>query len=65
MMSSMRELLQIVRPRNYCIGCSAHIANLLGHDICNEQVIANVKVVQKYFKNHQVPAALLKELPVL
>ena len=53
-MNGMRELLQIVRPGIIAYGCSAHLVNLLGHDLCCEEVVANVKVVQKYFKAHQV-----------
>lgn len=46
-------------------GCSSHWLNLLGQEITPPQVISQVVEVNKYFRNHHVPAgALLSEISV-
>ena len=44
-------------------GCNAHYLNLLGKDITQVQIIQNIVINQKYFPNHHIPSALLKEIP--
>lgn len=41
-------------------GCSAHLLNLLAHDIDVPAVTANILKVIKYFRNKHLPAALYK-----
>ena len=41
-------------------GCLAHWLNLLGQDLTPTQVMKHVTDVNKYFRNHHIPAALLK-----
>ena len=41
-------------------GWLAHWLNLLGQDLTPTQVIKHVTEVNKYFRNHHIPAALLK-----
>lgn len=43
-------------------GCNAHYLNLLLQDITPIQVIQNIVKVQKFFRNHHIPSALLKEI---
>ena len=42
-------------------GCSAHWLNLLGQDVTPSKVIEQIIQVNKYFRNHHVPGALLAE----
>ena len=42
-------------------GCSAHLGNLLAEKICPSDLIEQIKSVQKFFKKHQIPSALLLE----
>lgn len=44
-------------------GCSAHYLNLLGQDVTPSQVLQHIVKVQKFFRNHHIPSALLKEIP--
>eukprot|EP00102_Acyrthosiphon_pisum_P018457 XP_008190223.1 PREDICTED: uncharacterized protein LOC100569569 isoform X2 [Acyrthosiphon pisum] len=43
-------------------GCSAHILNLLAHDVNEKSIKDNVKEIVKYFKYHHLPAAKYKAL---
>lgn len=44
-------------------GCSAHYLNLLGQDITPVSVLQNIVKVQKFFRNHHIPSALLNAIP--
>lgn len=65
--SSMKKawkLLAIKYPKIIFLGCIAHSLNLLIGDIMKiswaHNIIKNGKKIVKYFKSHQVPAAILK-----
>lgn len=60
-MESARNLLHETHPNVLVYGCSAHIASLLAADISPHVIIENIKIVQKYFKNHHQPGGLLRE----
>lgn len=64
-MEKMRRELELkYESENSCLityGCGAHWANLLGEDITPSTIIKHVVEVHKYFRNHHVPAACLKE----
>ena len=42
-------------------GCSAHWLNPLGQDVTPSKVFEQIIQVNKYFRNHHVPGALLAE----
>ncbi|GBB95101.1 hypothetical protein RclHR1_24790001 [Rhizophagus clarus] len=65
--SSMKKawkLLAIKYPKVVFLGCVAHSLNLLIGDIMKlpwaDRTMKNGKKIVKYFKSHQVPAAILK-----
>ncbi|CAB5390292.1 unnamed protein product [Rhizophagus irregularis] len=65
--SSMKKawkLLAIKYPNIVILGCVAHSLNLLIGDIMKlswvDSTIKNGKKIVKYFKSHQIPAAVLK-----
>ena len=58
----MKQSLKEADPDLTAYGCSAHWLNLLGQDITPSQVINQVVEVNKYFRNHHVPGALLREI---
>ncbi|XP_034231399.1 LOW QUALITY PROTEIN: uncharacterized protein LOC117639638 [Thrips palmi] len=65
--ANMRAAWDIVRekyPHIVCIGCPAHMLNLLLGDIMKvdslKELRCNVKKVIKQFKNHHVPGAFFK-----
>ena len=60
-MNATRDILQLEFEDLICYGCSSHLANLLAEKICPIQIIGHIKTVQKFFKSHQVPSALLLE----
>ena len=62
-MVAMKQNLQDSNPELTVYGCSAHWLNLLGQDITPTQVINQVVEINKYFRNHHVPGALLSEIP--
>jgi len=41
-------------------GCSAHLLNLLAHDVETKGVKNNIVQIVKYFRNHHLPSAWLK-----
>ena len=61
-MEVMKQSLKEADPDLTAYGCSAHWLNLLGQDITPSQVINQVVEVNKYFRNHHVPGALLREI---
>lgn len=61
-MNLAREKLKETDPTLLVYGCSAHMANLLASDISPSDLIANIKSVQIYFKNHHEPSGLLREI---
>lgn len=62
-MEKMREDLKEQDPDLIAYGCGSHVANLLGQDITPPNIMKHVVEVQKYFRNHHLPAAWLKETP--
>ena len=61
-MEVMKQNLKEADPDLTVYGCSAHWLYLLGQDITPSQVINQVVEVNKYFRNHHVPGALLSEM---
>lgn len=61
-MEAMRRNLKDDDPSLTVYGCSAHWLNLLGQDITPTQVINQVVEINKYFRNHHIPGALLAEI---
>ena len=62
-MVAMKQNLVETDPELTVYGCSAHWLNLLGQDVTPSQIISKVIEVNKYFRNHHVPGALLVEIP--
>jgi hypothetical protein len=60
-MVKMRQILQEDIPGLFTYGCASHYLNLLGQKLTKESVVARVVTVAKYFRNHHVPSAVLKE----
>ena len=58
------RILEIKYPEIIFLGCIAHSLNLLIGDIMKipwaDDIIKNGKKIVRYFKSHQVPAAILK-----
>jgi len=58
------KLLAIKYPEVVFFGCVAHSLNLLIGDIMKlpwaDSTIKDGKKIVKYFKSHQIPAAILK-----
>ena len=61
-MQVMRESMKVSDPGLTVYGCSSHWLNLLGKEITPPQMISQVVEVNKYFRNHHVPGALLSEI---
>ena len=61
-MDVMKTNLKEADPNLSVYGCSAYWLNLIGQDITPSQVISQVVEVNKYFRNHHVPGALLSEI---
>ena len=62
-MVAMKQNLVESDPELTVYGCSAHWLNLLGQDVTPPQIINQVVEVNKYFRNHHIPGALLDEIP--
>lgn len=60
-MERMREELKEDNPDVIAYGCSSHVTNLLGQDITPSGIMKHVTEIQKFFRNHHLPAAWLKE----
>ncbi|KAI6656252.1 hypothetical protein LOD99_11315 [Oopsacas minuta] len=58
-MQSMRSKLKLLDRSLSVYGCASHLLNLLGKDITPSQIISHIIEINKYFRNHQIPAALL------
>ena len=59
---SMKQNLVETDPELTVYGCSAYWLNLLGQDVTPSQMIRQVIEVNKNFRNHHVPGALLAEI---
>jgi len=59
-MERMRKDLEEEEPELITYGCLAHWLNLLGQDLTPPQIMKHVVEVQKFFRNHHVPSAYLK-----
>nr|CAG8479006.1 9870_t:CDS:2 [Entrophospora candida] len=66
--SSMKKAWKLVAiryPNVFFLGCVAHSLNLLIGDIMKlswaDTTMKNIKRTVKYFKSHQIPAAILKQ----
>ena len=62
-MVAMRRMLEERRPGFVTLGCAAHYINLALQEISPKPLIAQIVEVQKYFRNHHLPAAWLAEKP--
>ena len=60
-MDVVRKQLKDDMPDLTVYGCSSHIMNLLGQDLTPNAIISQIVEVNKYFRNHHVPGALLAE----
>lgn len=60
-MEKTRESLEEVNENFLTYGCSSHLINLLGQEVTPDTVIKHVVKVQKFFRNHHIPAGLLRE----
>lgn len=60
-MDKMRKTLVQDDPSLIVYGCSAHWGNLLGQDITPTNVTKFIVEIQKYFRNHHLPAAWLAQ----
>ena len=61
-MNVMKANLQEADPNLSVYSCSAHWLKILGQDITPSRVISQVDDLNKYFRNHHVPGALLSEI---
>ena len=61
-MEKMRRLLKEEDEDLIVYGCSSHMLNLLGQSVTQSAIIKHIVDIQKYFRNHHVPSALLKEM---
>jgi len=62
-MEVMRNNLREDNPSLTVYGCSAHWLNLLGQDITPSAIMGQVVEVNKYFRSHHTPGALLSAIP--
>ena len=60
-MDVMRKELQKEDNELITYGCSAHLLNLVGQDLTPSNIICQIVEINKYFRNHHVPGALLSE----
>lgn len=58
-MVKMRESLKEDDKDLITYGCLAHWLNLLGQDITSPSIMKHVVEINKYFRNHHIPSALL------
>ena len=62
-MVAVRKILEELRPGFITLGCAAHYVNLALQEISPKPLIGQIVEVQKYFRNHHLPAAWLAEKP--
>lgn len=62
-MKAMRRKLETEKPEMLTYGCASHYLNLLGQDMSVSAIVSQVIEVQKYFRNHHKPNALLSAFP--
>ena len=60
-MEEMQNGLEEDDPTLTVFGCLSHWFNLLDQDITPSCVQKHIAGIQKYFRNHHLPAAWLKE----
>lgn len=60
-MVAVRRLLQIWRPSLIVYGCSAHYMNLVEAKATPKSIMSKIIAVNRYFRDHQRPAGVLKE----
>jgi len=60
-MEVMRQELEKADENLITYGCASHVLNLLGQDITTQKIISQIVEVNKYFRNHHQPGALLAE----
>ncbi|KAI6647466.1 hypothetical protein LOD99_12462 [Oopsacas minuta] len=56
---SMRSKLKLLDSSLSVYDCASHLLNLLGKDITPSQIISHIIEINKYFRNHHNPGALL------
>lgn len=60
-MKAVRKELEGLHKELITYGCSSHYLNLLGQDLTVPAVMKHVIEIQKFFRNHHRPCALLAE----
>jgi hypothetical protein len=60
-MRKLQRLVSLKYPDLLVYGCNSHLFNNIGKDL-TPPIVDEVVAVQKYFKNHDLPAAALKKL---
>ena len=58
----MKANLKQSNPELTVYGCSSHWLNLVGQEVTPVQVINQIVEINKYFRNHHIPGALLSEI---
>lgn len=58
----MHRILNETNPDIITFGCNAHLLNLVGKKFNPEDLADRIVKVQKYFRSHDLPAAMLKKL---
>ena len=61
-MRVMKSNLKDSDPESTVYGCSSHWLNLIGQEVTPTQVISQIVEINKYFRNHHIPGALLDEM---
>ena len=62
-MVKMREALEAEDEELTTYGCLAHWLNLLGQDLTPQTLMRSIVDINKYFRNHHIPSALLNNQP--
>lgn len=60
---NMEKMRKALEEEDHIVGygCLAHSLNLLGQDLTPSQIIKHALDVNKYFRNHHIPGALLRD----
>lgn len=61
-MQVMKSNLKQTNPEMTVYGCSCHWLNLVGQEVTPVQVINQIVEINKNFRNHHIPGALLREM---
>jgi len=61
-MVAMRRQFALEFPNMITYGCNSHLLNLIGKKLTPEELKIKIVKVQKFFRNHDLPASYLKKL---